>query len=163
MGHDAEQSRHCGETKNLLDQAWSGLHLLPSGCCADWAEEASCLPASPVVLLKSSVDLATALPASPTALTMASSTSARSSTLRLSAIKSSTAALVSSASASSYARQSKDKTMLAYAAALKDRATRRLGKIMDAQRKTVGLAKAGDHQKSGYRKTRVMPTASIST
>lgn len=51
-----------------------------------------------------------------------------------------------------YAKQSKDKMMMADAAALKDRATRRLGEIIEAQRKTVGLAKAGRPAKIGLSK-----------
>jgi hypothetical protein len=47
-----------------------------------------------------------------------------------------------------YAKQSKDKLMMADATALKDRATRRLGELMEAQRKTVGLAK-GAAEKRG--------------
>jgi len=46
--------------------------------------------------------------------------------------------------------------MMADAAALKDRATRRLGEIMEGQRRTVGLAK-GAAEKRGFLKTRVSP------
>jgi hypothetical protein len=43
-----------------------------------------------------------------------------------------------------YAKQSNDKTMMADAAVLKDRATRSLGELMEAQRKTVRRARTGN-------------------
>jgi hypothetical protein len=50
---------------------------------------------------------------------------------------------------------------LADAAALKDRATRRLGEVMEAQRKTVGLAKSGRPTKIGLSKNPNITLAEI--
>jgi hypothetical protein len=60
-----------------------------------------------------------------------------------------------------YAKQSKDKNMMVDAANLKDRATRRLGELMEAQRRTVGLAKAGRPQKIGLSKNPNITLAEI--
>ena len=53
-----------------------------------------------------------------------------------------------------YAKQSQDKVMLADASALIDRATRRLGEVMAAQKATVGLNK-GTAGKGRPKKRRV--------
>jgi hypothetical protein len=60
-----------------------------------------------------------------------------------------------------YAKQSKDKTMMADAAALKDRATRRLGELIEVQRKTVGLSEGGRPRKTGVSKTPDITLAEI--
>jgi ParB family chromosome partitioning protein len=50
-----------------------------------------------------------------------------------------------------YARQAKDRKLIGYATAIRLRAERRIGQLMQAQRKTVGLSKGGGTGANQYR------------
>jgi N6-adenosine-specific RNA methylase IME4 len=54
-----------------------------------------------------------------------------------------------------YAKQARDSRLMADATALRKRATRRLGVLMDERRKAGTLAKPGRHSKTGHAKKRV--------
>jgi hypothetical protein len=54
-----------------------------------------------------------------------------------------------------YALQAKDRQLVAYATAIRLRAERRIGQLMQAQRETVGLSKGGGTGANQYRAARL--------